>query len=435
MTDAPDLERQVVGIALQSPRDLADLHAVRAHWFRDPRCRETWRVIEHMRDEATPVDPQTVIGNAGLMDELTRPKVDLIWLFDCYQSAPAGHLGETYADQLRERHQRQQVADAVVRAQQMLDGHASVREVRLETLQALQAVEDGASTILTGETVAEEMLDSLDRVEAFTPTPWKGINRGLRGWRPGALYIVGARPGVGKSLMLQAAALNLARHGPVLMETIEMRPTEVMTRLASQVSGIPLSHLQGRRPDNTTALSDAEWKTLGDATAYIAGLGLVFGDRGVTTPLDVREHAREAAQGEPLAGIVVDYLQLMSSGRRVESRAQEVSGFTRQLKLMAQEFNCPVIVASQLNRESLQGGGKPTLAALRESGSIEQDADAVILLHEIPQSTSQSGDMRSDEVALDAILAKNRQGRCGVAPLLRDGKHARIVDDPSRSME
>lgn len=433
MTEAPDIERQVLGIAFQSPRDLDDLHAVRAHWFRDPRCRETWRVIEHLHGEGTLVDPQTVIGNAGLMDELTRPSVNLLWLFDCYQAAPVGHRGEEYAHQLHERHQRQQVGDAIIRAHQLLDGNASVREVRLETLQALQAVEDDTSTILTGEQVAETMIDSLDEVQPYAPTPWTGLNRGLRGWRPGGLYIVGARPGVGKSLMLQAAALDLARRGPVLLETIEMRPTEVMTRLVSQVSGVPLSKLQGRREDGTSPLSPSDWKTLSEAAAYIAGLGLRFGDRGVTTPLDVREHAREAAQGGPLAGIVVDYLQLMSSGRRVESRAQEVSGFTRELKLMAQEFDCPVIVASQLNRESTKGSGRPDLAALRESGSIEQDADAVILLHQLIDADD-SG-VLPDEVPLDAILAKNRQGRTGTIPMFRDGRHARIIDDNTRKAE
>jgi replicative DNA helicase len=433
MSEAPDIERQVVGIAFQSPRDLADLHAVRAEWFRDPRCRETWRVIQHLSGEGEPVDPQTVMGNAGLMDELTRPTVNLIWLFDCYQSAPVGHLGETYAAQLHERHQRQQVGDTLSRAWQLLQGNASVREVRLEALQGLQAVDDNNPTILTGETVAEQMIDQLDEATPYVPTPWRGLNRGLRGWRPGGLYIVGARPGVGKSLMLQASALDLARRGPVLLETIEMRPTEVMTRLVSQVSGVPLGKLQGRREDGTSPLSPADWQTVSEAAAYIAGLGLRFGDRGVTTPLDVREHAREAAQGGPLAGIVVDYLQLMSSGRRVESRAQEVSGFTRDLKLMAQEFDCPVIVASQLNRESTKGSGRPDLAALRESGSIEQDADAVILLHQLIDADD-SG-VLPDEVPIDAILAKNRQGRTGTIPMFRDGRHARLIDDDTRKAQ
>jgi replicative DNA helicase len=233
--------------------------------------------------------------------------------------------------------------------------------------------------------------------------------------------------------MLQASALDLARRGPVLLETIEMRPTEVMTRLVSQVSGVPLGKLQGRREDGTSPLSPADWQTASEAAAYIAGLGLRFGDRGVTTPLDVREHAREAAAGGQLAGIVVDYLQLMSSGRKVESRAQEVSGFTRDLKLMAQEFDCPVIVASQLNRESTKGSGRPDLAALRESGSIEQDADAVILLHQLIDADD-SG-VLPDEVPIDAILAKNRQGRTGTIPMFRDGRHARLIDDDTRKAQ
>ena len=426
-TDIPDIERQVIGIAMLSGRDLADLHSVRAEWFADHRCAETWRVIQRMASEGEPVDPQTVWGRVGDMEPLARVGMTPVWLFDCYQSAPPGHLGEAYARQLHDRCLRRITGDALVRAQQLLDGNADVREIRQEVMSALQGVDADSAGTVDAATVAERLLDELEHETPYVATPWVGINGGIRGWRPGGLYVVAAATSVGKSLVLQQAALDLARRGPVLLETFEMKPTEVMSRLISAKSGIPLWRFQGRLPDGTDPL-EGDWKLVSETASYIAGLELRFGDTSTSTTMDVREHARDTAQGHQMAGIVVDYLQLMKSAGKVESRVQEVSGFTRDLKLMAQEFNCPVIVASQLNRESTKGGQRPSLAGLRESGSIEQDADVVILLHELAAATDQNGDM-----PLDAIVAKNRQGKRGSIPLLRRGKTAQIIDDTSRN--
>jgi replicative DNA helicase len=428
-TDVPDLERQIIGIAMQSPRDLADLHGVRAEWFADHRCAETWKVIQSMAAEGEPVDPQTIWGHAGSMEPLARVGMSLLWLFDCYQVAPPGHLGGPYTRQLHDRCLRRVTGDALTRAQQLLTGNADVREVRQEVLSALQGVDVDSVGTVDAPTVVDRLIDELEHETPYVPTPWAGINEGIRGWRPGGLYVVAAATSVGKSLVLQQAALDLARRGPVLLETFEMKPTEVMSRLISAKSNVPLWRFQGRLADGTDPL-ERDWPLVTDTATYISGLDLRFGETSTSTTMDVREHARETSQGRRMAGIVVDYLQLMKSAGKVESRVQEVSGFTRDLKLMAQEFDCPVIVASQLNRESTKGGQRPSLAGLRESGSIEQDADVVILLHELASAVDRNGDM-----PLDAIVAKNRQGKRGSIPLLRRGKTAQIIDDTSRSIE
>lgn len=429
--DIPLLERQVIGLAMAGPRCLADTRPVRAAWFSDVRCAEVWQVIQRLDADGTPVDVQTVAGNRGLMSEAVRRQITDLWLLGCYSSAPPDRNAEAYTQQMRERYGRRIVWDALARGRQLIEGNASIRETRLEVLNALESADIGNSELTSAPEATARALDAIASPSRYAPTPWRLINSVIRGWRPGGLYVIGARPSVGKSLLVQRTALELAEHGPVVFETLEMSASEVMTRLLSSETGIHLSRLSGARPDGTTTLSGADWDNLHDAADRINHLPLRFGDRAATT-LDIREHARDTqSQGAPLAGIIVDYLGLLSSAGRVESRQQEISKFTRELKRMAMEFDCPVIVACQLNRESAKDSGRaPTLTDLRESGSIEQDADVVILMSEVKASA----DTQGEDIAINADIAKNRQGPRRTVALVRRGGTATIEDDTTRSI-
>lgn len=428
MTDTrADLERAIIGIGLQSARDMHDLAGVRPEWFGNPVHADTWRIMQQCDADGTGVDVHMVLGRRDLAAEETRRHITATLLADCLTSAPYGHHGEAYTARLRDVFDRDRVAATLTRAQQLLASAAGTREVLLGTLEELQAVTAQSSTLTSAGDAFDQSVREMDEIAPYRRTPWKMLNRVIRGWRPGGLYVVGARPGVGKSLVLQRAALDLAESGPVLLATMEMRPSEVMQRMIAMSTGIELGKLVGRREDGTTRLSPAEWDRIRSEGERIRALPLAFAER-VQMPLDVRAYARDLSARAPLAGILVDYLQLMSSGKRVENRTQEVTQFTRQLKLMAMEFNCPVIVASQLNRNAANENRPPNIAELRESGSIEQDADAVILLHADP-----NGDPTWDTgIALDAIVAKNRQGSPGLAPLRRVGQLAAVIDDSKR---
>lgn len=424
MTTETSLEQKVLGLAFTSPRDFQDLIAasVRPEHFHNPVNRAVWEIALSLEASGQHVDPETVFAARTSVDVLAGKRVTRDYLFACYQAAPIGHVATTYAGLLRGEHDRMETGSALVRAQQSLDGGVDPQTVRLEALTALQAVTDTQSDLVTTSDSLTETFEALDQIARYAPTPWRGLNRAIRGWRPGGLYVVGARPGVGKSLVLQATALLLADRGPVVYESLEMSHAEIMVRMLAQSTGVPQYKLTGLRDDGTSALSPVDREALSGARQQIQRLPILFG-QGTRTIMDVREHSRNARARGPLAGIVVDYLQLMSGVRRTSDRVQEVSQITRELKLLAMEFDCPVIVASQLNRA---GDGSPTLTSLRESGSIEQDADVVILLEKPSWEPGPSGDLE-----LDAIIAKNRQGPTSFVPLLTNGAVARVTDDLS----
>ena len=424
----PNIERQILGLAMNGPRDLADVRKVKPEWFTDPRCKAVWEVVQRLDADGQPIDAQLLAGQLGDIEPMIRRQIDPIWLFDSWHQAPSGGVGEAYAQDLQERYWRRATADTLTRAHQLLEGGTNIREVRLEAMEGLERIDmDSVTAPSIGELVAGN-LEAYQAVTRFIPTPWKGLNKIIRGWRPGGLYVIGARPGVGKSLILQQAAMSLAQSGgTVLFETLEMSASEVVTRIISNMSGVGLKYLNGLRPDGTGGPNEHEWARLRETSEHVRQLPLVIRDKGSTTPLDVREHARDAQTDGRLAGVIVDYLQLMSSGQRIESRQQEISMFTRHLKLLAKEFDCPVIVASQLNRDGVKDGQEPTLNALRESGSIEQDADVVVLVAEDKDA------LPGDDVPINATVAKNRQGPIRRFPLVRHGGTATITDDYSRT--
>ena len=431
MNTQNQLERAVLGLAMTSQRDRSDLQGTKLEWFTHPTNANTWRIIQALDADGQAVDELTITGNLHYADEMSRRNITVTDLAAMRVEAPVGHVGSTYKRRLREAHDRNLTQAALTRAQQMLDGGESTRNVRLEALQGLHDATDEES-LLTGLAASlDDTLASFDEVTPYIPTPWGEVNKAIRGWRPGGLYTIGARPGVGKSLMLQAAAVDLARHGQVVLETMEMSHREVTTRLVSTVTGIGLDKLVGRNPEGLSLLSPDDWETIRGAAKELRKLPLSYGER-TRTPVDVREHARAARARGPLAGIFIDYLQLMDGGARIDSRVQELTRFTRQLKQIAMEFDCPVIIASQLNRNAANEHRPPTKSELRDSGSIEQDSDVVLLLHADPRVVAPVVNGVDLGVPLDVIVDKNRQGPEMVGMLRRFGTTATISDNPGR---
>lgn len=252
----------------------------------------------------------------------------------------------------------------------------------------------------------EEFLDSLDKPidNAVLPTPWPDLDHHVK-MRGGQVVVVGARPGGGKSLlgMQLAAQAAITRRVPALMLSMEMSRDEVMKRMYAAEAGIELNHLNDHR------LTDDDHARMDKVTSSVRTAPLVIDDTAHANLSHLRARLRWMARTAPAKLVVVDYVQLMTPVRRAENRALEVAEITRGLKVLAMELDICVIALAQLNRGPEQRANrKPTMSDLRESGSLENDADVVLFLHPEPEDPAKEGGRRSSEI--DIVIAKNRTG-------------------------
>jgi replicative DNA helicase len=268
---------------------------------------------------------------------------------------------------------------------------------------------------------------SLDAIEAAgsggaTPGLPTGIDRlddTTGGLRPGQLIVVAGRPGMGKSILgvewaRRAAVVN---ERPAAIFSLEMSRNEVFNRLISAHASIPLAAITKGQ------LSQQEWDRMSAVSGRISHSPLFIDDSAPLSLPDIVARARRVHARTPLALVVVDYLQLMTMGRKVENRQQEVAEISRGLKLLAKELHCPVVAAAQLNRLSEQRQDKrPHLADLRESGAVEQDSDLVLLLYR--EQYYNANTPRGNEI--DLILAKHRNGPTGITVAHADFEYARL---------
>ena len=220
-------------------------------------------------------------------------------------------------------------------------------------------------------------------------------------------------------------ALDLARAASIknglgsVIFSLEMSQIEITMRLLSAEAGVPLSHIRGGR------MNDQDWNRVSAKMGQVSEAPMFIDDSPNMTMMEIRAKARRLKQRHDLRLIVIDYLQLMTSGKKVESRQVEVSEFSRQLKLLAKELDVPVIALSQLNRGPEQRNDKkPMLSDLRESGSLEQDADLVILLNR-PDLYDKDSE-RAGEADFD--VAKHRNGPTKTITVAFQGHYSRFVD-------
>lgn len=256
------------------------------------------------------------------------------------------------------------------------------------------------------------------------PTGFTNLDTYTHGLHSGQLVIVAARPSVGKSTFALDIARNAAirNNNATIFFSLEMGRSEIAMRMLSAESGI---YLQSMRKGT---LTEGDWAKLAAVRGKINDAPLYIDDSPNMSLVEIRAKCRRLAQQVQLKMVVIDYIQLMSSGKKVESRQQEVSEFSRALKLLAKELNVPVVALSQLNRQPEQTKDKrPELSHLRESGSLEQDADVVVLLHR--EGLFEKDHPRAGEA--DLILAKQRNGPTGTVTVAFQGQYSRFVNMPS----
>src|SRR5213079_846516 len=278
----------------------------------------------------------------------------------------------------------------------------------------------------------EELLkDSFERITALyeagaevtgTPSGFRDLDRLTSGFQPGNLIIVAARPSMGKSGLGLCMAANLAmrEERPVAVFTLEMSKSEVTQRLMCSEAKVESQRLR------TGKLAAEDWPRLTAACDKLAKAPIYVDDTGSITMMEIRSKARRLKSRHPDLGlIVVDYLQLMTSGGTAENRVQEVSQISRSLKILARDLDVPIIALSQLSRAVEQRTDKrPILSDLRESGSIEQDADLVAFIYRDEYYNDESDQQGLAEV----ILAKHRNGPTDALKLSFLKRYAKFAD-------
>lgn len=278
-----------------------------------------------------------------------------------------------------------------------------------------------------------KMIEHLyDKKEAITgvPSGFKDIDELTSGFQPGDLIIIGGRPGMGKT----AFALNIAQHvaidlkEPVAVFSLEMSKEQLAMRMLCSESMVNASHVR------KGFISKQDWPKLTNAAGRLADAPIFIDDSSAITVLEVRAKARRLKMEHGgLSLVVVDYLQLMRSRGNFERREQEISEISRSLKALAKELKVPVVALSQLNRAVEQRGEKkPTLADLRESGAIEQDADVIMFIY---RDEIYNKNNPSNKGKAEVILAKQRNGPTGTVNLTYLADSTRFVDFASMSYE
>jgi len=276
------------------------------------------------------------------------------------------------------------------------------------------------------------LLDSFDLLERLSenktgitglPTGFVDFDDLTAGLQPGNLVIVAARPAMGKSTLVtnMAAHVTVETRVPVAMFSLEMSAEEVVTRLLSAESRVSLEKLR------TGRLEDADWAKISQAMGRLAEAPLYIDDTPGINLMEIRSKCRRIKQKHGLELVIVDYLQLMQAHRRVENRVQEVSELSRGLKILAKELGIPVIALSQLSRkpeDRARDDRRPQLADLRESGSIEQDADLVAFIYRDEVYDPDSAAKGEAEL----IVAKHRNGPLKTVRLSFLGHHSRFAN-------
>jgi replicative DNA helicase len=255
------------------------------------------------------------------------------------------------------------------------------------------------------------------------PAGFRELDLLTSGFQPGNLVILAARPSMGKSGLglCMAANLGVRHHTPVALFTLEMSKSEVTQRMMCSEAKVESQRLR------TGRLAPDDWPRLTAACDRLMKAPIYVDDTGATSIMELRSKARRLKSREPSLGlIIVDYLQLMASDRNVESRVQEVSQISRALKVLARELEVPILAMSQLSRAVEQRHDKrPILSDLRDSGSIEQDADLVMFIYRDEYYLGEESDQQG---IAEVILAKHRNGPTGTVKLSWLRRYAKFAD-------
>jgi len=416
-----DAEMSLLGAVLIDEETLSDISEhVTTKDFYDKRHATIYGAMIRLFERHKPVDLLTLTDELKKKDELDAVG-GASYLTDLTNYVPTAAHAEAYAEMVAQKAIRRRLIKASSEISELgFDEDQDVQELLSRAEQELFSVSD--QSLKQDLTSIDQILtESFDRMEELHRN--KGALRGIRtgyrdldnmtaGLQRSDLIILAARPAMGKTTLVTNLAYNVAtvNKQSVLFFSLEMSKEQLVDRMLADASGVDAWNIR------TGNLSDEDFSKLSEAMGEMAEAPIFIDDKPGLSVLEMRTKARRAAHDAPLGLIIVDYLQLMqgSSKSSEGNRVQEVSEISRGLKLIAREMNVPVIALSQLSRSVESRSPQiPQLADLRESGSIEQDADIVMFIYREAYYNPET----ERENITDLIIAKHRNGPVGKVEL------------------
>lgn len=406
-------ENLVLGSMLIAPTVIDDVTDVlTGSDFADARRERIFDTIVALHGDGKPVDAITVADALG--DDLARCG-GVILLHELVGAVATPASAGYHAGLVKAASMRRTVRSAGIDLQALSDTEGDPLDVVNAARARLDEITDIEVADEPHESAVYSAIDSLARPLGIK-TPWPSLDRIISGWSPGMLYVAGARPGIGKTVLGIGAAIDVARRGlTAIIISLEMPKTELYLRMLSSVGSVLTERIQHR------SLRGDDDRRMSDAAGHIASLPLVVDDRSALSLAQIRAKVRAVQRTREVGLVVVDYLGLVKpppDAPRNDRRVQ-VDAIAQGLKNLARDLGVAVLALAQLNR-GIEGRShpQPTLSDLRESGGIEAAADVVALMHRTPD----------DPGNLVVVVAKNRHGPQAQIHLDFRGEYARIED-------
>lgn len=426
MPHSLDAEKSVLGCAFLSKNSLTKIcEDLYSDMFYSEANQKLFEAIKRCYDEKVPIDITTV------MDELDKKK-DLSaiggieYLSEVIDSVPTAANLDYYIKIVKDKAVMRNLIETATDI--VTDAYEEDEDIThlLDTAEKkiLNVVKERQTSdfihIRDAIAIAQENLEKLSQnKEEVTgvPTGFYDLDRVTSGLHAGEMIIIAARPGMGKTAFALNIATNAAQNTKkaVAIFNLEMPAEQLVNRMRSAVGQIDSGKIR------TGNMSHEDWKRINEANSQLAETNIQIVDDAGITAAEIKAKCRNLANKEEgLALVIIDYLQLVTSGgKRPESRQQEVSDISRSLKTMAMELKVPVIALAQLSRNAeKRESNQPMLADLRESGSIEQDADMVLFINRSDYYKAKEQLDASKNVVADIIIAKHRKGSTGKFQLL-----------------
>ena len=433
---ALDVEEAVLGAMLIEPSIIDEaMEELRPSCFYDPVHRMIFEAMTALTNEHAAIDIITVstkLTALGNLEAIGGP----VTLVNLSQKIGAAANIEYYIRILKQKNIQRELISASHRIlKDSYDESVNVDDL-IDTAQSqiYDAIQDNTrKDVQEVGSLINTALNDIQEMQGRTglngvPSGFPSLDRITMGWQPSDLIILAARPSVGKT----AFSLNLARNAavdhniPVAVFSLEMSAIQLVKRLMTSESGLPADKIKGGVP-----LETYEWQQLEMTLSNLSKAPLYIDDTPSLPLTEFRSKAKRLVKQKKVRLIIVDYLQLMQGPADLRGmREQEVAAISRSLKATAKELNVPIIALSQLSRQAVQrekGNGKPMLSDLRESGSIEQDADMVLFIHR-PDVLGLSETPEGRETTY-IIIAKHRNGETGELPMRFKAERVKFVEN------